>query len=342
MAAGTRLRCRLVVLAIAMAREAGRAVALGPGFVRRVARRAGRVLRDRVEPWQLRDRVAARARRRRRRAVRTMRAMAGRTVGDGSAVLGLRLVGVAGRAAHRLGFRIVRRVAALAPRVPRGRGRCLGLVAGGAERGRRRRFRAVRAMTAAAIGVARRQRRPRRPRVAARARGSGDSRLACVWRVTREARGRRVVLGGVAGRAVDGLRGGGERVRVRWVTADAVAPGVADRLLMARRARARCIRVRGVARRARRVLRGSEHRLIAMAARARLHLGLPEAMRRMTAGAARVAVGQRAGVRRVAVRAALIRGVLGLVHAVAVEAAVQAGVPGLLGRVAARAWPGIE
>jgi hypothetical protein len=90
------------------------------------------------------------------------------------------------------------------------------------------------------------------------------------------------------------------------------------------------------------VLRGSEHRLIAMAARARLHLGLPEAMRRMTAGAARVAVGQRAGVRRVAVRAALIRGVLGLVHAVAVEAAVQAGVPGLLGRVAARAWPGIE
>jgi hypothetical protein len=90
------------------------------------------------------------------------------------------------------------------------------------------------------------------------------------------------------------------------------------------------------------VLGCGQHRLIAMAARARFDLGLAEAMRRMTAGAARVAVGQRAGVRRVAVRAALIGRVLGLVHAVAVEAAAQAGVHGLLRRVAARAWPGIE
>jgi hypothetical protein len=90
------------------------------------------------------------------------------------------------------------------------------------------------------------------------------------------------------------------------------------------------------------VLRGSEHRLIAMAARARLHLGLSEAMRRVTAGATRVAVGQSAGVRCVALHAALICGALGLVHAMAVEAAVQARVLRLLGRMAARAWLGIE
>lgn len=107
--------------------------------------------------------------------------------------------------------------------------------------------------------------------------------------------------------------------------------------------------MRVVARRAGCVLGGGEHRLIAVAARACLHLGLAETMRLVTAGAARVSGGQRAIVdvelarpRRVAAHATLIRGVVGLVHAMAIEATVQAGVHGLLGSVTARARPGIE
>lgn len=204
-------------------------------------------------------------------------------------------------------------------------------------------------MTAAAIGVSGRERALRRSRVAARTGGCGDLRLAAVRRMTREARGGRVVLGGVAGLAADGLRGGGERMRVRRMAADAVAPGVADGLLMARRARARCVGVRCVTGRAGRVLGAGEHRLIAVAARAGLHLGLAEAMGRMAAGAARVAGSQRAlvdvqpaGTRRVALRAGLIRCALGLVHPMAIEAATQARVLGLLGCMTARARLGIE
>lgn len=275
--------------------------------------------------------------------------MAARAVGDESAVLGLRLVGMAGRAAHRPGLRIVRHVAGLASGVAGGRRRCLGPVAARAERGGRCRLRPVREVTARAIGVAGGDRALRRSRVAARAGGRGELRLAGVRRVTREARGGRVVLGGVAGLAADGLRGGGERVGVRRMAADAVAPGMADGLLMARRARARCIGVWRMTGRAGRVLGGSEHRLVAVAARAGLHLGLAEAMRRMAARAARVARSQRvlvdvkrAGARRVALRAGLIRCALDFVHAMAIEAAAQAGMLRLLGCVTARARLGIE
>lgn len=158
-----------------------------------------------------------------------------------------------------------------------------------------------------------------------------------------------MVLGSVAGLAADRLRGRDERVGVRRVAADAVAFGMADGLLMARRTRARRIGVWRVTGRAGRVLGGSEHRLIAVAARARFHLGFAEPMGLMAPGTARVAGRQRAvvdvqlaGTRRVAPRAALIRGVLGLVHAMAIEAAPQTRVSCLLGRMTARARLGIE
>jgi hypothetical protein len=97
------------------------------------------------------------------------------------------------------------------------------------------------------------------------------------------------------------------------------------------------------------VLRCGEHRLISVTRRARFDLDLAEAMRRVAAGAARVAGRQRAlfdmqlrGLLRVAAGAALIGGELGLVHAMAVEAAAEPGVLRLLGGVTGNARLGIE
>jgi hypothetical protein len=133
------------------------------------------------------------------------------------------------------------------------------------------------------------------------------------------------------------------------MAADAIALRMAHQLLVTARARPRRIVVRRVTRRARRVLGCGKHRLISMAGRARLDLDLAEAMRRVAAGAARMAGRQSAVVdmtlRRlfhVAPHAALVGGQLGLVHSMAVEAAAQSGVLRLFGGVTGHARLGIE
>src|SRR6185295_19479690 len=84
-------RGRLVVLAVAVARQAGRAIAARRGLVRCVAATAGRVGSDAVESRERRLRVTALAARWRGWTVGPMRAMTGRA-GERSAVrrLGLR------------------------------------------------------------------------------------------------------------------------------------------------------------------------------------------------------------------------------------------------------------
>lgn len=204
--------------------------------------------------------------------------------------------------------------------------------------------RAMRGVAAGAVRVAGAGRRVHALGVASRAGGRDDPRLAVVRDVACEARRGRVVLGRVARLACDGLGAGGERVRVRRMAPQAVAGGVRDVLVVAARARAWRIVMLRVARRARAVLVGGKLRLVAVAARARLDLGGAEPVRRVTAGALRVAGRQRAIVdmqlarlARMTAHAAGIRGTVGLVHLVAVETPAQTGVARLLLGVAARA-----
>ncbi len=111
---------------------------------------------------------------------------------------------------------------------------------------------------------------------------------------------------------------------------------------MAARARARGICVRLMAADAASVCRRREHRLIAMARRARRDLGRRELVGHVTARAFRVAERDRRWLGRVARRAARIGGTIGLVHVVAIEAAARAGVLGLLIGVALEARLGLQ
>ena len=139
---------------------------------------------------------------------------------------------------------------------------------------------------------------------------------------------------------------------MRRMAADARPRGrdrVEDLLGVAARARARRVVVRRVTGRALRVRLGGEHGTILVARGAGLDLRGAELVRRVAAGAFRVA--QRAGRRadlprtrlgRVTARAALVGGEPGLVDAMAVEAAALAGVLGLATGVALRARLGLE
>src|SRR6185503_11375279 len=91
---------RLVALAVAVTAKAGRAVASRGGFMRRVAGRAGRMIRDAVEPGQRRLRVAALARGRTRAAGGAVRTVAAGAV-ERAAVRCLGLCGVTAGAARR-------------------------------------------------------------------------------------------------------------------------------------------------------------------------------------------------------------------------------------------------
>ena len=162
--------------------------------------------------------------------------------------------------------------------------------------------------------------------------------------------------------ARNGLGGRRERGCMRRMTPDArlVGPGRAraagpgcDGMVHAvgvtARAGARRIVVRRVAGGALRVGPGGDHGAIGVARGARLDLCGLEAMRRVAAGARRMAGGsrgvpdaERSRLLGVAARAALIRGGAGLVDAVAIDAAARAGVPGLLLGVALGAGLGIE
>jgi hypothetical protein len=98
------------------------------------------------------------------------------------------------------------------------------------------------------------------------------------------------------------------------------------------------------------VLVGGKHRLISVAARARPDLGGTERVRLMTAGALRVALRERglldldllSRLLRMAPRATLVGGALGLVDRMAVDATAHSCVLGLLFTVTLRARPRLE
>jgi hypothetical protein len=195
-------RGRLVALAGAVTAEAGRAVASRGGFVRRVAGRAGRVIRDAVEPGQRRFCVAALAGRRACAAAGTVRAMAGRAI-ERAAVRRLGLGGVAAGAARWLLPRSVRDVTARAGLMATRRRARFGAVAG-CTRARRRARRVARMGVAAGAGRMAGATRGRRAiGVAARAEGGARDGLRPVGRVATAARcvagsGRRLRTIGVA------------------------------------------------------------------------------------------------------------------------------------------------
>lgn len=366
MAAGARRRRGLVRRAIAVAAQAGRAIAARERTVRRVARGAGGVARARVEARRPRARMAGRAWRRSRRTRGTVWAMAG----GAREVVAVRLRRMTARARRRRRAWIVRGVAGRTDLVSRRRSgrlarmtcraggalrgcvQCVGVTAGArgvtalrrlcdargmARRARDLRLAAVRGVAAGARGVAGVRRRGRAFGVAAPARDLRDDRLAGVHDVAAEAWRGRVSDQRMTARARQRLD---DSRHVRRMAGRACA-WVLHALRMTGRARARRVVVLRVTRGARGMARRGEHRLRGVAGRARLHLGACERVRRVASGARAMARGdrglghaQRGRLRGVATHAV---GRRRLVHAMAVEAAVRTGMGGLLRRVAGRA-----
>ncbi len=320
---------------IAMARQAGRAIASRCRLVRRVTARARRVLRHAMEAGQLRPVVAALARRRRDLAARAMRAVTARA-GERDPVLGLGVRRVTARAARGGAAWIVGLMTARASLVSRRRGGCLGAMAA-RTRGRRRRRSVLGAVvTAGAVAVAGALGRRHPIGMAARAQRRGGDRRRAVGRVagraarvTGPARGARAVgvaartghparlrLAGVSGVTVEARRGGVLRrrmagrtglglrarehgTRVHRMTARAAAGRrrrVFDLLRMAARARARPVVVGRVAGRARGVCARGEHGLARMTRLASHDLRGAEPVRLVTAGALRMTRGERLGI----------------------------------------------
>ena len=198
-------------------------------------------------------------------------------------------------------------------------------------------------MTSRALGVPRASREHDLVGVALRA--HRDHRLAAVMRVAVETLRGRMALLGMAGLARERL-GSMQRRRMDRMTPDTRHTRARRRMpdidAVTRRARARRIGVRLMAVGTPRVRERREHRLIAMARRARLDLGDAELMRHVTAGALRMAGRDRGALIRMARRAARIGSAIGLVHVMAIEAAARTCVLGLLIGVTLRARLGLE
>ena len=325
MTAGASRRGRLVVTEPRVARHAGRAIVTWLQLVPGVAARARRMTGVAVQPGARAVLVTRHARRCLRRAVRAMSLVTARAC-DALAVTRRCLAGVAARARRRRNalavVRIVarradevtlrsrRRLRRMTARARSGRERRrvrtagvavhAGAVTGANARGhgcvtrrarrpRRRGFVRRLRVTADALGVTCRRRRRRLLRVALRAERRGELLPGCMRRVAVGARRIRVVRFLVAALARDGLLARGEPVRgmaarARTIVVRHLLAGVAARTRLRR-----CALVRLMTRGARRVLRGDEHGLVRVTARAcgdGLHA---ELVRRVTARALRVA-----------------------------------------------------
>ncbi|MDB4958408.1 MAG: hypothetical protein JWO36_5977 [Myxococcales bacterium] len=256
-----------------MTGEASRAVAARLGFVRRVAARACRVIRDAMKPRKLLLVVATLAGRWRDRSVRAVRPMATRTV-DVS-VLGLNFRRMTAPATRPRVARVVRLVTARARLMPRWRGRrlramtcrargrwrlriviCIRValralgVAGAdscrdlvrvtcrAQRGGSDRLRTVGGMAGRASGVAGAPGRARTIGMTTRAGNGARLRSPSVRRVAIETRRGRMTCRRMARRASNSLRSCRQRRRMRRMATGAFAGwrrGMADLLLVTRR-----------------------------------------------------------------------------------------------------------